>query len=92
MPTSHVVSSVITLIVPPANTVLWPGFRLDVVAASVAPAGMAAVAPEKSTYTLPPGCVLNAAIQVAWLEGTVMLVALPFVRVALYFIDASSGA
>jgi hypothetical protein len=64
IPTSAVVLSVITLIVEPERTVRCPGFNDEVVAAKVAPAGIAAVAPLKSTQMSVPGWGEKATIQI----------------------------
>jgi hypothetical protein len=43
------------LIFPPAKTVLEAGFSSEVVDAKVAPTGIIAVAPVRSTQTVAPG-------------------------------------
>jgi hypothetical protein len=79
------------LILSPPCKVNDAGFISLVVATRVAPAGIAAVAPETSTQTS-FGKYLKDTIQVWKVVGTVMLVALPTVRVAEYFTVLGCGA
>jgi hypothetical protein len=71
------------LIVVPDVNVNDAGFNSAVVDASVAPTGIAAVAPDTSTHTS-LGKYLNETTHKAKVLGTVIEVALPFVMVAEY--------
>lgn len=84
--------SVIILIVVPPLTVLEEGFRLEVVAVKVAPAGMAAVAPVKSTHTFVPGWNEKDTTHRNELVGTVIDVAAPLRMVADHKLVEGIGA
>jgi hypothetical protein len=72
IPTSAEVLSVMIEILVPDLTVRAAGLSSEVVAASVAPTGIIAVAPEKSTQTFVPGWKLKAAHQSSTSAGTVI--------------------